>query len=82
VPVAGVGGAGLLLAGGLLPGRPRAAAQAAFAPGQGRGYRRSRWNPFQRGMGVTEALMALNVGVYGLQQAYPGLVLKLARVRA
>lgn len=26
--------------------------------------------------------MAVNVGMYGLQQAYPGLVFKLARVRA
>lgn len=45
-----------------------------------RRWRDNKWNLFGRGRRVTEILMALNVGVYGLQQIYPSLVFKLARV--
>jgi hypothetical protein len=83
-------GGGLLLAAAPLLGRPRAGAaptpvlKVAPSPAPASGARafHGRWALFQRPFGVTEALMALNVGMFGLQKAYPSLVLKLARVRA
>ncbi|GBF91876.1 hypothetical protein Rsub_04981 [Raphidocelis subcapitata] len=39
-----------------------------------------RWDFFGSGRRVTEILLGLNVAMYGLQQAYPGLVFKLARI--
>jgi hypothetical protein len=45
-----------------------------------RNWRSNRWGFFSPDRRVSELIMALNGGMYLLQQAYPGLVLKLARV--
>lgn len=66
-------------------GGPAGAVLAQFAPNWQRWDNGRRggggWQLFGPGRRVTETLMGVNVGMYALQQAYPGLVFKLARVR-
>ncbi len=80
--------AGLAASLGLGLGAAAAAAPAGFALASlvpkwnqmDSNWRRNRWSLFRGDRRVTEIMMAVNVAVYGLQQMYPQLVFKLARV--
>ncbi|KAI8464807.1 MAG: hypothetical protein J3K34DRAFT_525914 [Monoraphidium minutum] len=73
-PLHGLAAVGLGLA--AAASGPPGAALASFAPANWRG---GRWGLFGPERRATDVLLALNAGMYGLQQMYPGLVLKLAR---